>query len=419
MTGHNKVIRNFFLFFYISSIFFLILEIKGTFAQNQIEPEDIKKSVVEIYNQNKELIGTGSSISFSGLIISSKHILEDTASGGSIAPNYLLKILVRQSESSIYEEAELLSIHPFMDIAILAKRGGAPIPPLSINNSIDLDIGTDIVIVGHRQSGNIIYKTKTAKIDEISRDGHIIASRMVERGTSGGPALCKNRLIGIIRSTGVDYTTIVPIDRALDYFQLMGIKFSDEGYAYESDDIAKLASKAELYEQIITDIQIDYTWVAEIKPIKSDGQTLMLTDKTIIGIEISKKLSTQPNLEAKIELFAIPIFKNNQCIFSSDKKRVGFTRSEWLKYDDNKRVEFDNIKKEVQGLIRKYENSNPNFSIEDLSGLDLHSKISTMDGKGFIRRPSDIGVCFDFSSIDKELLNIDYIRKSGFRCNFE
>jgi hypothetical protein len=46
---------------------------------------------------------------------------------------------------------------------------------------------------------------------------------------SGGPAIVNGRLIGVVRSTTEDSTTVVPIGLALDYFHLMGIVFSDEG----------------------------------------------------------------------------------------------------------------------------------------------------------------------------------------------
>jgi hypothetical protein len=380
------------------------------------EDIDIKSSVVKIYNQNEKLIGTGTSISFSGLIFTSKHILEDKSESGPAAPNYLLKLLIGRAMSSELEKAELLSIHPFMDIAILIKRGGEAIPPIGIGKSRELKVGNDILIIGHRRRGNELYITKNAKVDEIDRDGHIILSRMVESGTSGGPCIYKNQLVGVIRSTAADKTKVVPIDGTLDYFQLMGIKFSEDGLAYESDDIAKLASKAELYEKIITDIQMDFNWKAVLKPISRTSNKTTLPDDISLTLEPLKKLSAQPDFEAKITILATPAFENNSFNSLTKEKIIGFTDTEWYLPKKGERVIFDNIKMEIQNLLRKYKDSNLTFLEEEFSELHVIATISAITGKGFVRQPADHKICFSFPISDNQQISGKAVRQIGHRC---
>ena len=374
--------------------------------------------VFEIYNQDKELIGTGTSISFSGLIITAKHVLIDhSESGGS---NYLLKVLVRRYQSSDFEQAELLSIHPFMDLAILAKRTGSLVPPLPTRSIEGLTIGGDIILIGHRKSGNDLYKAKAAKIDKIDRNGHILAGRMVEKGTSGGPAIVDSKMVGVIRSTGADETTIVPIDRALDYFQLRGIKFSEDGTASESDDIAKLASKVETYEQILVDIQMDVEWYAEMKPVYISENTGTFPDDITIGIWYQKRLSTQRNFKARTTIQVIPIFANASFDVIDEDQRRSFMRSNWLipKDDGIVKLYFDNCVNDILAII---ESDYQEIGIRegDFIGFDVYAKIGSIPSEGFVKRPQDRTLIFKLRKNPGDKEFVSTVQVAGSKSNYE
>ena len=375
-------------------------------------------SVVEICTQDKKVIGTGTSISFSGLIMTAKHVLVDGSEAGGHSPNYLLKVFVRRRMGAQYEVAELLTIHPFMDIAILVSRSAEAIPPMKICRLKDVAAGGEITLIGHRQVGNELYETKRTKIDEIDRHGHVIAGRMVAKGSSGGPAICGKRLIGVIRSTGADKTVIVPIEGALDYFKLRGVKFSEDGEAAESDDIAKLAGKVELYEQILSDIQMDVNWMVRMNPIRN-GSSLggPLPDDMTLVIWYQQKLTAQPDFNTSIKIRAVPIFENPSFQSIARQKRHRFERTDWLVSQDQRfaKVVFDKFGMDIRALLER-DYGPKGIIASEFRGFDILARIGSISGTGFIKRPEDQTICFKLR-LDKTNYEFNHpIEAVGTRC---
>src|SRR4051794_31334079 len=82
-------------------------------AANNLD-DKLDSAVAEIYNQDKKLIGTGTVVSLSGMILTAKHILEDPDVGGSSAASYLATVQVSFKGKKDYLDAELRAVHPFL-----------------------------------------------------------------------------------------------------------------------------------------------------------------------------------------------------------------------------------------------------------------------------------------------------------------
>ncbi|UCF91499.1 MAG: trypsin-like peptidase domain-containing protein [Desulfobacterales bacterium] len=372
---------------------------------------------MEIYNQNKQLIGTGTSISFSGLILTAKHVLEDHGESGSRSPNYFLKVMIRRYQRADYEKAELLAVHPYMDLAILVNRFGQPIPPVPIGGLKGLKPNDTVMIIGHRkgQSDGELYKVITATIDEIDRHGHIILGRGVDRGTSGGPAIYRDRLIGVVRNSTIDRTTVVPVQSAWDYLKLMGVELTKEGLAIKTNHIAELASKAGKYEEILMDIQMDVNWFAEMSPIrdKNDDPTLFPKD-VALKVWYQKKLSTQPSFNTLVSLDVTPVFSGQAFASRLSEERKTFLHSGWLLAAKGM-LEFANLGMDIEVAADQHYSQ---FGIErkDFVGFDIVGQIDSIQGQGFVRIPEKHHVCFSLRINDDSKLFPHSVRVNGFRC---
>lgn len=378
---------------------------------------DEKNRVVEIYDQNKRLIGTGTSISFSGLILTAKHVLEDRSEGGARSPNYLLKVLIRRYQQANYEDAELLAVHPYMDLAILVKRGGKPIPPVPIGGNKGLQSQAPVKIIGHRQgqNDNELYKVVEATIDEIDRHGHIILGRGVDSGTSGGPAIHQDRLIGVVRNSTIDRTTVVPVQPAWDYFNLMGVVLTEKGLAKKTDHIAVLASRAGIYEEILMDIQLDVNWFAEMRPIRNEGDAPNQFPKNVaLKIWYQKKLSTQPNFDTVVSLEVTPVFAGQAFGSLPPEKRKKFLHSGWL-FAAEGALEFLDLGKDIEVAADRHY---AQYGIErqDFVGFDIHGQIDSITGPNFVRMPEKQNVCFKFRIEEQSQTFPQSKRVNGFRC---
>lgn len=378
---------------------------------------DEKEFVVEIYNQNKQLIGTGTSISFSGLILTAKHVLEDRSEGGSRSPNYLLKVIIRRYQRADYEPAELLAVHPYMDLAVLLNRFGKPIPPLAISGLKELKQHDSVKIIGHRmgQTDEELYKVIAAGIDEIDRNGHIIIGRGVDRGTSGGPAIYQDRLIGVVRNSTIDRTTVVPVQPAWGYFNLMGIELTEEGLAIKTNNIGELASRAGKYEAILLDIQMDVNWIAEMRPIRGEGDDPTSFPKDVaLRVWYEKKLSTQPSFDTLISLDVTPVFSGQSFKSLPLEERKTFPHSGWLLADKGV-LELINIGKDIEVAAQQHY-SHIGIKRKDFIGFDIAGQIDSIQGQGFVRIPEKRYVCFSLRLDDNSELLQNSILSKGFRC---
>jgi hypothetical protein len=376
---------------------------------------DEKESVVEIYNQDKQLIGTGTSISFSGLILTAKHVLEDRSEAGSRSPNYLLEVMIRRHQSAEYEPAELLALHPYMDLAILLDRFGKPIPPLPIAGLKGLKEHDTVKIIGMGQSHEELYKIIMAGIDQVDRGGHIVIGRGVVKGTSGGPVIYQHRLIGVVRNSAIEETKAVPVQAAWDYFNLMGVELTEEGLAIKTPHIGELASRAGKYEEILLDIQTDVNWFVEMRPIRDEGSDPTLFPKDVaLRVWYEKKLSTQPSFDTFISMEVTPLFSGKTFESLPLEKRKSFPHSGWLFAKDGM-LELINLGKDIEVAAQR-DYSQFGINPEDFIGFDIAGQIDSIQGQGFVGTPEKYNVCFSLRLDDSSKLLQHSVLFKGFRC---
>ena len=80
--------------------------------------QDYSASVVEIYDLNKSLLGAGTVVSFSGLILTARHVLELPKTS-----TLRLAVSVSFKDNMTLLRAELVTAHPYLDLAILKIVG--------------------------------------------------------------------------------------------------------------------------------------------------------------------------------------------------------------------------------------------------------------------------------------------------------
>jgi len=165
--------------------------------------QTLKDKVFEIYTDDKKLIGAGTAISFSGLILTAKHILEDTNVGGNRNSNYLLSVNVQKRGSTKFVPARVIAVHPFLDMGVLEVGSVLEISAMEIGEPNGLTEGINVTLIGHDVDTNERHLAKTGNIDEISRNGKIVLGRGVPRGFSGGPVILDNKLIAVIEHTTI------------------------------------------------------------------------------------------------------------------------------------------------------------------------------------------------------------------------
>jgi hypothetical protein len=314
---------------------------------------------------------------------------------------------VRYKESDRYEQADVIAIHPFLDIAVLEVRGSAR-PGMKINEKLEgLATGQDITLIGHvigqSPQSDQLYQVKSTKIDTVSRHGHIIAGRFVMKGTSGGPAIMDGRLVGVVRSSGDDSSTIIPVALAIDYLRLVGIVFSEEGLARRADDISVLASRVQEYDRLLHEIQLDVAWSAAFT--QSAGQSAPNGE---LLITYERKLQAQPLFRAKLTLGVVPLFRGDDFARLSPDKRRGFTLSNWIK---DQAVRFD-AAQDLEGVLNEYRTGGDGVRARmvDLIGFDIKGQVASIVGDGFIRKRIDpFFVCFEIRIKDAS-------KSNGGRC---
>ena len=355
-------------------------------------------------------------ISFSGLILTAKHILEGPDHGAR-APDYLLTVLIRPYRSVEFRQAELLVTHPFMDLAILIARTGDPIPPLKIGKSSHVERGKPIILIGHERrsapQSSDLFKVRDATVDEVNRHGNIIAGRGVDQGTSGGPAIFDGRLIGVVRSSAIDRTTIVPLDNAHDYLRLRGVLISDDGNAEVSDDIAKLAAKISLYERILGDIQVDVNWKADVAPHWASDKKTPFPEDFTLTISYDKKLDSQPPFAARISVSVTPIFDSSGFRVLDSAKRVSFPRADWL--EEKGTVVFSKFGSELASLLQNAY-AKHGINRDHFRGFDIGAEIKSIVGPELIGSPQDQAICFLIRFPPGGSRFTEPVRASGRRC---
>lgn len=272
----------------------------------QTEADVLKRHVVAIYDEDGRLLGSGASVSATGLILTAKHILEQRVAGST--PSYRMSVQVRAQRDTERRAARLVATHPHMDIAILDAPEGALIPPLLVSAPENLNkgnwyaIGHPIGRTNERLNPTLFFTMSGAWSQVEQRGGlYVMPGPPFDTGMSGGPVILDDRIVGVV-SFAAQKGHVAPISVALDYFSLLGFSTSDSGLFERSDHVGRLAAKIDTYEKILMDIQADRRWVCALDatwPENAAGgmpQTLGLT------LRSERKLPSQPDINAQLRM---------------------------------------------------------------------------------------------------------------------
>jgi len=361
--------------------------------------QTLKDKVFEIYTDDKKLIGAGTAISFSGLILTAKHILEDTNVGGNRNSNYLLSVNVQKRGSTKFVPARVIAVHPFLDMGVLEVGSVLEISAMEIGEPNGLTEGINVTLIGHDVDTNERHLAKTGNIDEISRNGKIVLGRGVPRGFSGGPVILDNKLIAVIEHTTIDQTTAVPLgQQARDYFELVGISITGRGAA-RTDSIAKLAKRARHYEALLLDAQQDVEWIVDVSPSGNPGSEFSL------GLRYQKRLTLQPDFQALINGEVIPRFAPHKTalIDVSDELAIRITGALKSRY---KTLTKEDIMLNIEGKLQEYKLRSGKSTLpseieaSDLIGFDVVARVNMLPAKHnnqsqkFVNIPKPRDICF-------------------------
>ena len=202
--------------------------------------------------------------------------------------------------------ADLVAVHPFLDIAVLQAKGRfqAPFATEIEEDPANLDgcKGKSVTIIGHVQSPRETYVEDQAQIDEVDRQGYLILNRYVPTGTSGGPVFLGQRVIGVVSNTGnFGKSYIVPISRAVNYLSQSGITIKDHAVQYFN--LADLGPKVETLSSIVDDLQRDFIWEAELSRSNDNTKLNMLLQLTF-----KRRLRVQPPIFGHLDVILRPNF---------------------------------------------------------------------------------------------------------------
>ena len=165
--------------------FLIIVFIKNNISLNSIE--NVKNSVVklEVYNDNNELIATGSGFCLyeDNNIVTNFHVIEGA---------YSIKII--NDDKKEYKAKEILFFSKKNDLAIIKTKG--KFKPLRIGNSINLKVKSKITAIGSPMGElNTVSEGIISNIDDKNM---IRITAPISHGSSGGVLLNKkNEVIGI------------------------------------------------------------------------------------------------------------------------------------------------------------------------------------------------------------------------------
>lgn len=276
-------------------------------ADAQSRADSLKRHIVAIYDGDGALLGSGASISATGLILTAKHILEQKIGGS--APGYRMSVQVAARRDTEKRTARLVATHPHIDIAILDAPEGTLIPPLFVGGPQEDAAGATWYSIGHpigrtndRRNPTMFHTMSGAWSDVDQRDGfYVMPGPPFDTGMSGGPVILGDRIVGVV-SFAAQKAHVVPVSVALDYLDLVGFSISDSGLIERKDHVGKLAGKIDGYETILLDIQTDRRWICGLEAAWDPAAPGGLPETLDLTMRSERRLPSQPDLNAQLSL---------------------------------------------------------------------------------------------------------------------
>jgi hypothetical protein len=348
-------------------------------------------------DEGGEFLGTGTIVSFDGLIITAKHILFSTNELTSGIPNFRSTVNIEFKDWAKKGVADLIAVHPYLDIAILKLRQ-APASAIPAEIAVALDKKDSLIVVGNRQgygsgSGSQLYQVMNAGIDEMDRDGHIAIDRNVEKGFSGGPAFKDDKLVGVVEYHDGNRSYVVPIERAIPYFRRVGIYITEKGATInEIDDFGDITTRLNRYQKLMALIQSDFHCTATVSGPFGVGSAQIQALQ--IAVSCDGKLRIQPTLYGKAVLVSVPLFDSIEFRNLQQGDRMPITALQWISSGATK---FADLKHDLDDVLQEYKQAkNLDLRASHIVELDAILQVTRIRDTGYIEPPTGFTICFRF-----------------------
>lgn len=376
----------------ITVVFILAGAVPASAQGNATRSELLKRHAVAVYDDDGNLLGSGASVSATGLILTAKHILEQRISGQR-ALSYRMSVNIKSQRDTNFRSARLVATHPHMDIAILSAPEGELIPPLLIGTPENVSDKVWFAIGHPRGTGSNTQRLFVAESGQWSSvqltDGWYVIGSGFDTGMSGGPVIVGDRIVGIV-SYASSRTYIVPLYKSLDFFDLLGFSTTEAGAMRQQDHVGILAGKVQKYEQILSDIQVDRQWIC-VLDTNWNEETDRMPSELSLTLHSEKRLRSQPEMSARIGM-------DMKAEFLMGEQRALEVKGndvEWVKGNSDE-VTFGNIVSELKYGLQRNEREPAS-----LNRLNFRFSVSRISGSGLIRdNPNSYSICCSFSAKD-------------------
>jgi hypothetical protein len=358
---------------------------------------DLKSHVVELQDWSGNLLGAGIALNQQGLILTAKHVVLDNQVSDQKISLYFAeaKVVFHDFPRDSYN-ADLVAVHPFLDLAVLQAKGKfqAPFATEIEEDPASLDgcKGESVTIIGHVQSPRETYVEDRAQIDEVDRQGYLILNRLVPTGTSGGPVFLGQRVIGVVSNTGsFGKSYIVPISRAVNYLSQSGITIKD--HAAQIFNLADLGPKVETLSSIIDDIERDFIWEAELS--RSLDKTKL---NLALQLTFKRRLRVQPPILGRLDAVVRPNFGVAMPKKFPDPKMAADLSS--TQTSDSTVIAFQDFDKLFETYLIDLRNGGASVTRGDLTQLTMLVTVHGMEDpptSKTLRKPDPIHLCFLFN----------------------
>ena len=184
-------------------------------AKAQRNDTALERSVVSITNHRVRGLpiqtGAGFFITPSGHILTTAHLFieKDEITDGAIRK---LKITIQQRNQQGEQQARILSMNRFLDLALLKIKKEGDIAHLPLETSAIVKGGDALKIVGHPLKLDKWYVSH-ANVDSINRTERIVMPKgTLSKGFSGGPAVnIDGRVVGIASHIDENRSYLIPV----------------------------------------------------------------------------------------------------------------------------------------------------------------------------------------------------------------
>jgi hypothetical protein len=188
-------------------------------TKKELSIKDISKKqdalvLLEVYDKNKNLIGTGSGfiISSSGKVITNYHVIHSGYSVTAVT-----------SDNKKYEVSKVLNYDVDQDIAILQLRTATTLPTVKLGDSSKIDVGDGVVAIGSPLGlQNTVSNGIVSSVRTFEDYSYIQTSAPISPGSSGGALFnMYGEVIGVTvaQFEGQNLNLAIPINDVKDYLK--------------------------------------------------------------------------------------------------------------------------------------------------------------------------------------------------------